>query len=207
MPHITDSRTLTFQALRLKTFSVPEVSAPAVGLDPAVMAQELVALQGAGLAAFREGRITGWALTKAGREAGAAAVAADLKASGLEARVRPCYEAFLKLNHDMLQVCTDWQMRNEKTLNDHSDKKYDDGVIATLESIDAKVQPVAVELGALMVRFQAFAPRLTEALNKVKAGGVEWFTKPLIDSYHTVWFEMHEDLLVTLSIDRAKEGQ
>ena len=37
--------------------------------------------------------------------------------------------------------------------------------------------------------------------------GVEWFTKPVIDSYHTVWFELHEDLLATLGIERASEGQ
>ncbi len=26
-----------------------------------------------------------------------------------------------------------------------------------------------------------------------------------MESYHTVWFELHEDLLVTLDIDRADE--
>jgi hypothetical protein len=28
----------------------------------------------------------------------------------------------------------------------------------------------------------------------------------MIDSYHTVWFELHEDLLSTLGIERSKEG-
>jgi hypothetical protein len=28
----------------------------------------------------------------------------------------------------------------------------------------------------------------------------------MIDSYHTVWFQLHEDLLNTLGIDRATEG-
>jgi hypothetical protein len=28
----------------------------------------------------------------------------------------------------------------------------------------------------------------------------------VIDSYHTVWFELHEDLLSTLGIERASEG-
>ena len=27
----------------------------------------------------------------------------------------------------------------------------------------------------------------------------------MIDSYHTVWFELHEDLLATLGLERAAE--
>jgi hypothetical protein len=39
----------------------------------------------------------------------------------------------------------------------------------------------------------------------VVAGQVDWFTHPLIDSYDTVWFELHEDLLATLAVERSKE--
>jgi hypothetical protein len=28
----------------------------------------------------------------------------------------------------------------------------------------------------------------------------------MIDSYHTVWFQLHEDLLNTLGIDRSTEA-
>ena len=38
------------------------------------------------------------------------------------------------------------------------------------------------------------------------AGDTDWFTKPMIPSYHTVWFELHEDLLATLGIERGSEG-
>ena len=37
------------------------------------------------------------------------------------------------------------------------------------------------------------------------AGDGDWFTKPTIDSYHTVWFELHENLLSTLGIERGHE--
>jgi pyruvate,orthophosphate dikinase len=42
-------------------------------------------------------------------------------------------------------------------------------------------------------------------VDRVEAGERDWFTKPLIDSYHTVWFELHEDLLSTLGKERASE--
>ena len=32
-------------------------------------------------------------------------------------------------------------------------------------------------------------------------------TKPMIDSYHSVWFELHEDLLATLGIERGSEPE
>ena len=45
-----------------------------------------------------------------------------------------------------------------------------------------------------------------EALGKVQGGDHDWFTKPMIASYHTVWFELHEDLLATLGIERSSES-
>ena len=68
-------------------------------------------------------------------------------------------------------------------------------------------EPICDDLGALLDRFRGYGPRLTEALERVRAGDVDWFTKPMIASYHTVWFEMHEDLLCTLGIERGAEGE
>ena len=57
----------------------------------------------------------------------------------------------------------------------------------------------------VLPRFARYAPRLTNAVDRVRAGEVDWFTKPVLDSYHTVWFELHEDLLATLGIERGEE--
>ena len=50
-----------------------------------------------------------------------------------------------------------------------------------------------------------YRDRLRTAVDRVRAGEREWFDKPLIDSFHTVWFELHEDLLATLGLERAAE--
>jgi hypothetical protein len=50
---------------------------------------------------------------------------------------------------------------------------------------------------------------LQTALDKVKAGENSWLTRPLIDSYHTVWFELHEELILSVGLTReqaAKSG-
>jgi hypothetical protein len=63
------------------------------------------------------------------------------------------------------------------------------------------------DLVAALERYTPYLPRFETALAKLGAGELEWFTKPLIDSYHTVWFELHEDLLSTLGIERSQEAQ
>jgi hypothetical protein len=63
-----------------------------------------------------------------------------------------------------------------------------------------------VELGDALERFGDYGKRFDLALGKVKNGERDWFAKPMIDSYHTIWFELHEDLLATLGIERSKEG-
>ena len=37
----------------------------------------------------------------------------------------------------------------------------------------------------------------------MRAGDPDWFTRPTVDSYHTVWFELHENLLATLGSSGA----
>ena len=51
-----------------------------------------------------------------------------------------------------------------------------------------------------------YGPRLRRAVERVEAGDGEWFTKPSLPSYHSVWFELHEDLLSTLGLDRSAES-
>jgi hypothetical protein len=64
---------------------------------------------------------------------------------------------------------------------------------------------VCADLARALVRFRPYGPRLSGSLSRVEAGEHQWFTGALVESYHTVWFELHEDLLATLAIQRGKE--
>jgi hypothetical protein len=79
-------------------------------------------------------------------------------------------------------------------------------VVGRLADLDSKVQPICADLGAALDRFGRYGARLADALERVRGGDHDWFTKPMIASYHTVWFELHEDLLATLGIERSQEG-
>ena len=92
----------------------------------------------------------------------------------------------------MIVACSDPRFQRSKAAEDIRRLREDSGMpAAKRDAID---------------RFAGYGGRLREALEKVVAGEHEWFTKPVIDSYHTIWFELHEDLLCTLGIERASEG-
>lgn len=156
----------------------------------------------------REGRLSGWALTPAGREEHERQLGAELDSLGIRRAVSSAHERFLELNDTMLAVCTRWQVKDAEAqvLNDHADPAYDAAVIDELVALDDGVQPILVDLVAVLDRFAVYADRFVFALDKLRGGDNDWFTKPVMESYHTVWFELHEDLLATLGIDRASEG-
>ena len=200
----TAPRTLVLHALRLKGFADTPVVAAHTGLSDDEADALLQALREEGLAVRREGRITGWSLTADGRDLHHSLIAEEVDGAGARKDVRAAYKDFLAVNKELLSVCTDWQVR-DGAVNDHADAVYDKGVISRLRDVHGHIDPVCTRLAAILDRFAHYGPRLGNALERVEAGEAEWFTKPVIDSYHTVWFELHEDLLCTLGIERAKE--
>ncbi len=194
--------------VRLKSFAPVDAIADLVGLPLTEVEAELADLQQRELVRYREGALTGWTLTPAGRKEGERLLADELDGYDLRAAVDGCYRRFLELNQPLLGVCTDWQLRpdgDRQIINDHADAAWDGRVLDALRGIDRRVQPIVADLADVLDRFAGYGPRFTVALGRVEAGEPDWFTKPTLDSYHTVWFELHENLLATLGIERSKE--
>jgi hypothetical protein len=204
----SDLRMLVLHGLRLKGFAAASAVADAVGLGEVEAKPELDRLVEAGLATYRDGRLSGYALTPAGREEHVRLLTEELEVTGRRGDIDADYRRFLGINQDLLGICTAWQLREvagESVINDHSDPAHDAAVIASLADLHAKVTPICADLGAALDRFAGYGSRLAHALERVQAGDVDWFTKPMLPSYHTVWFELHEDLLATLGIERSAE--
>jgi hypothetical protein len=199
---------LVMHGLRLKGFGDAAAVAEAVGVAESDAKPLLDDLVGEGLATYRDGRLSGFSLTTDGRARHAAALAAELDRFGARPAVEDGYRRFLDLNAPLLSVCTSWQLRDpeEGVLNDHADAAYDAAVILELADLHAAANPICVDLAGVLARFGGYGPRLSHALQRVQDGDGDWFTKPMIASYHTVWFEMHEDLLSTLGIERGSES-
>tara|TARA_B100000678_G_scaffold255591_2_gene233427 strand:+ start:2501 stop:3142 length:642 start_codon:yes stop_codon:yes gene_type:complete len=211
MAHRSDPELLVALALRLKGFGEVSTIASVHGLGVDETGVILSRMAEAEKCVMRQVEaVEKYVLTPAGREQGQAALARELEVVDARGAMEAMYEKFLQLNPEMLQLCTDWQVINdgsgEQELNDHSDSDYDSNVLNRLVVLDQRIADVLQPLIDVLPRFDNYPSRFTSALKKVLSGDLDWLTKPIMSSYHTVWFELHEDLLATLGIDRASEG-
>ena len=151
----------------------------------------------------------GWSLTDAGRAENERLLAAELARTGGEQEVRAVYRQFLPLNALLQQACTDWQLKptdgDRLAPNDHSDSAWDAGVLHELAGIDRAVAPLVDGLGRLLTRFRGYDTRFATALARAQAGEHVSVDRTDADSCHRVWFELHEDLIATLGIDRRTQ--
>ena len=145
-------------------------------------------------------------LTPVGREQ-AETVARLEHGSDAEAAAQRVYEGFLPLNAEILRACSDWQVRPGGVANDHSDPTYDWAVIDRVVAIDERIGVPVSRLGRSVGRFGHYRPRLRDALKRVEDGEHDWLVSPRVDSYHTVWMQLHEDLLLALGIARGEIGR
>jgi hypothetical protein len=205
--HASDPAFLVLHAVRLKGFASVAAVGGATGLSDSDAGRILEELAAEGLVRHREGSVTGWASTGQGRDEHARQVALELDAAGCKSVVDDAYRAFVGLNPTLKQVCTAWQVRDlaAQQANDHRDSGYDESDVQRLVALDRQIEPVLARLTQSLERFSRYRPRLASALARVRAGEREWFTRPVVDSYHTVWMELHEDLLHTLALDRSGE--
>ena len=88
--------------------------------------------------------------------------------------------------------------------NDHADADYDDKIVDRLGGQHERAEKVLGRFAALEARLGVYGQRLDDAYDKVLAGEHDWVSGARIDSYHTVWFELHEDLLRMLGREREE---
>src|SRR5262245_53270815 len=208
-PHESDSRLLVLHALRLKGTADAATVAATADLPADEVAAQLEKLAGEGLAAESTGALAGWSLTATGRTEHRRELRREVDAAGARATVTGAYERFRALNAGVLDACSRWQVRTvggQMVRNDHHDRAYDARVVAELARLGDQAAPLVDDLAGALARYQGYKPKLQEAVRRVEAGEGDWFAKPVMPSFHTVWFELHEDLLTTLGLERSDES-
>lgn len=124
-----------------------------------------------------------------------------------EAEFLAAYENFERINVELKTLVTDWQtlsIGGSRVANDHSDKAHDARLIDRLGELHERAEPMLAQLAKALPRLSVYGEQLQAALEKCEDGAVEWFSEVRIDSYHTVWFELHEDLLRLLGRSRSE---
>ncbi|WP_068189907.1 hypothetical protein [Mycobacterium sp. UM_CSW] len=195
---------VVLQAVRLKGRVRPADLAATLGRDPGDIAAIVERLTASGLlvdgAALR--------ISPSGRARLQALL--DEERAGVDpAAMAAAYDDFRPVNTDFKSLVTDWQLKGgpNGTPNTHDDAEYDAAVLARLDGVHARVLPIIDAAAAQLPRLTAYAAKLCAALDKVKAGDTAWLARPLIDSYHTVWFELHEELIGALGMTREEAAK
>jgi hypothetical protein len=204
MAHDSHPRFRVHHALRIKGFVKVENVAELAGLPEDEVLEHLQAMQEEGQANYREARGL-WQLTPDGREAYVTALEEDVCRPGFREALSDKYHRFLEMNETFKQLCADWQLCNGEA-NDHSDAAYDQDCIKRLGVLDDEAQPICHAFAEVAKRFDGYAARLTGSRTALENGDQRMFTGVMCGSYHDVWMELHEDLILTQGIDRVAEG-
>ncbi|MGI5271572.1 transcriptional regulator [Nonomuraea sp. CA-218870] len=201
---------LVLHAVRITGYADTPAIARRFGLDPAETKEALLDAEAFGWVrhtSFADDG--GWSLTERGRAENERLLAAELAQVGGAGLVREVYRAFLPLNGTLRRACTDWQLRpvagDRLATNDHSDPVWDARILRELAAVGRALVPLAERLAGLLTRFRGYDTRYAEALTRARAGEAAWVDRTDVDSCHRVWFELHEDLIATLGIDRSAQ--
>ncbi len=146
----------------------------------------------------------GLRLTPAGRDR-LAVLLADERAHADAAAVVALYEDFCVFNAELKQIMTHWQLKRDGIANDHGDADFDRHVLQRLGELHRRVSPLLGRLVQLSPRLAVYGDRLARAAARIAAGDHSYVAKIISDSYHTVWFELHEDLMSLAGLKRTGE--
>jgi pyruvate,orthophosphate dikinase len=198
----------TDDCLRIVAFkgrTTTDAVAAALRTPPDAVAPHLQTLSDAGLIEAAKER---WKPTPAGRTQVDALYAEER--GTCEAAIDDALERFHPANDAFKEVVTSWQLRTvagEQVPNDHSDAAYDAAVLRRLrDEIHPAIVPVIEQAGAGLERLGRYRERLDAALAQIDKGEHQYIAHPLLESYHTVWFELHEELIRLSGRDRATEA-
>ena len=125
-------------------------------------------------------------LTDGGRESLAYLLAAEpIDRAALASE----YERFLVVDRELKHAVTTWQL---------ADAHAADAAVAGVMAAATAAGAIVSALAALAVRYQSYGGRIAVATAAIATGDRRYVASPRVDSLHQVWFELHEDLLVTL---------
>ncbi|MFK8024449.1 MAG: pyruvate, phosphate dikinase [Ilumatobacter sp.] len=194
------------RALALKGMADADAIAIILGGTVEQVEPVLAALVGAGKASeMPRGRVRATPELKAEIDESYAADAAIVR-HDIDAQM----EEFHTLDASFKALVTDWQMRTvdgEQIPNDHTDADYDGAIIGRLRAdVHPTIGSIVGRVAEAVPRLARYVDRFGAALAAVEGGAVDMVAHPMKDSYHTVWFELHEELIRLSGRTRSDEA-
>jgi hypothetical protein len=209
--HVSDPSDLALHGPRVLGFASASRIAARFGIDPGAVQDALLDFEAGGWVQQTSfAGSSGWALTEPGRRENERRLSRELDAAGARDTVAQVHTEFVPLNRRFGQACTSWQIRPTRadpmSFNDHTDWVWDERVLQTLSALDSALRRLCTRLADRLQRFDGYADRYSTALARIDRGERRWVDAPELDSCHTVWIQLHEDLLATLGIARGSDA-
>lgn len=190
---MSDDGLLTLHAVRLLGFADTAAVAGRFGQDRNLVESQLI---DAGVNGFVSrstfAGTSGWSLSSLGRIENERLLAEELDGAGARGMVLAVHDDFVEFNEGVVSACSAIQLRAPAT------QDAMDVLIGAL----AAWRPLEARLAGLLPRFEGYSGRLLRAL-KQAVEDPSWVTATDRDSFHRAWFELHEDLIATLGIQRS----
>ncbi len=204
------SRDALLHVMAIKGFVTPNDLAPILFTTPETVSAEIDTLVAEGLANLIGGSALAGMFqpTDDGKAVAAEGIAADREKWGAANATKALYD-LLPFDQRMKAIVTDWQMREvdgQQVLNDHTDDEHDAGVLAAFGTLHADAVAWLRGLTSGPERIDSYVARLDRAAAEVKGGNTDYLASPRIDSFHNVWFELHEDLILLAGRTREEEA-
>jgi pyruvate,orthophosphate dikinase len=193
------------RALLIKGLVPPEGMAIALSSSAEQVRPFLDGLVASGLVEVSAGAFR---LTGEGKLKALDVFASDRERAGGEAACVAALDRFLVLDATMKNLVTAWQIRDvaNQVFNDHTDAAYDTSILEQLGALHIGVVDVLNPLGTTLWRMACYRDRLEHALANARNGDQRFVSAVRVDSYHNVWFELHEDLIRLSGRRRSDEA-
>lgn len=113
------------------------------------------------------------------------------------AELRGVHEHFEEYDARMKELAEAWQDIPADERGPNAEPVADlHALQADLEALFDELSPGTREV------YEPYLASLADAIAALEDGETDYFTGTEVDSYHTVWFELHDDLLRTLGEER-----
>jgi hypothetical protein len=195
---------LVMHGLAVKKHGTPEAVAGIIGLDAEAVRAVLGKLVEAKRVVEAQGKYLLTPPARMALDSDYSRLYGDLRAN---TEFKAGYEGFERLNGALKQLITDWQtiaVSGERVANSHGDKEYDARIIDRLGQLHERAEGLLERLAGVLPRFLIYRDKLLAALEKAEDGEIAWVSDARIESYHTLWFELHEDLLRLMGREREE---
>ncbi|MCP1411527.1 hypothetical protein [Paenarthrobacter sp. A20] len=184
---------LTLHAVRLLGFADTGAVAARFARSRTVVESELIDAGVDGFVSYSTfAGTSGWSLSSLGRAENERLLALELDHAEARGTVVAVHEEFAEFNTGVVGACSAIQLQSPAT---------EDAMDVLIGAL-AAWRPMEGQLTGLLPRFDGYAERLLGALRHAPEG-TAWLTATDRDSFHRIWFELHEDLIATLGIPRA----